>query len=117
MTVASGAAGDGAADLLKRLPRDVAATFTTEQLAALERAVAPSRHAVDIRLSLPFLGRRRYVVLLAGRERRPRARLEAYRRSHALWTLSNIALFAVLTTLLALALVQAVAALATLMIA
>ena len=110
MTVEGNGAPEGAADLLKRLPGDVAASFTTEQLAALRRAVAPARHAVDIRLSLPFLGRRHYVVLLAGRERRPLARLEAYRRSHALWTLSNIALFAVLSSLLALALVQAVSA-------
>ncbi len=101
-------------DLLKRLPRDVAASFTAEQRAALDRAIAPSRHGVDIRLSLPFLGERRYVVLLAGREKRPRARLDAYRRSHALWTLSNIALFAVLSSLLALALVQAVMALSVL---
>ncbi len=109
MTADGGAPGD-ATDLLKRLPRDVAASFTAEQRAALDHAIAPSRHGVDIRLSLPLLGQRRYVVLLAGREKRPRARLDAYRRSHALWTLSNIALFAVLSSLLALALVQAVTA-------
>lgn len=104
------------ADLFKRMPRDVAATFTTEQLAALDRALAPSRHAVDIRLSLPSPGGRRYVVLLAGRERRPHARLATYRRSHPLRTLSNIVLFAVLSALLALALVQAVTALSALLI-
>ncbi len=117
MTKSDSAAETAAAEMIQRLPRDIAATYTTEQLAALDRAVAPSRHAVDIRLSLPFLGGRRYVVLLAGRERRPQARLEAYRRSHALWTLSTIALFAVLSSLLALALVQAVTALAALIIA
>lgn len=106
--------GDGAADLLKRLPEDVAASFSTEQRAALGGAVAPARHAVDIRLSLPFLGRRRYVVLLAGREKRPPARLEAYRHAHALWTPSNTVVFAVMSALLAFALVQAVTALSVL---
>lgn len=99
------------------MPRDVAATFNTEQLAALDRAVTPSRHAVDIRLSLPFPGGRRYVVLLMGRERRPRARLATYRRSHFLWTLSNIVLFAVLSVLLTLGLVQAIMALSARVIA
>ncbi len=117
MTADNGAPREGAADLIKHMPRDVAATFTDEQLDALDGALTPSRHPVDIRLSLPFPSGRRYVVLLAGRERRPRARLAAYRRSHALWTLSNIALFAVLSSLLALALVQAVTALSALMIA
>ena len=116
MTADSGAAGTGAADLLKRVPRDIAESFSNEQLAALERAVAPARHPIDIRLSLPFPNGRRYVVLLAGREKRPRARLAAYRHAHALWTLSNIAMFAGLSTLLALALVQAVTALSALII-
>ena len=107
-------ADDSAADLLKRLPRDIAETFSNEQLDALGRAAAPSRHPIDIRLSLPFPSGRRYVVLLAGREKRPRARLRAYRHAHALWTLSNIALFAGLSSLLALALVQAVSAIAAL---
>ena len=115
MTADDGAARPGA-ELIKRMPRDVAASFTDEQLAALDRAAAPSRHSVDIRLSLPFPSGRRYVVLLAGRERRPAARLAAFRRTHPLWTPYNIVLFAVLSSLFALALVQAVTALSALLI-
>jgi len=62
------------------LPRSAGATFTPEQLAALDVAVARTRphratHKLDYRVSLPLLGRRYYVVLLAGKERRSLSRI------------------------------------------
>ena len=65
--------------LLAELPLEVRETFTPSQLAALARAsqAQGSRHAVDYRVSLPFLfGRSYYLTVLAGRERRSHARLQ-----------------------------------------
>jgi hypothetical protein len=58
---------------LARLPADLAASFTREQLAAVELHFAMRyrhSHALDWRrrIKLPFL--RVYVVLLAGRDRK-----------------------------------------------
>ncbi len=54
------------------LPRDVADSFTPEQLAAVQRAFGmryAQEHAIDLRRTVRVLGRRVYVVLLVGRER------------------------------------------------
>jgi hypothetical protein len=54
------------------LPRDVADSFTPEQLAAVQRAFGmryAQPHAIDLRRTVRVLGRRMYVVLLVGRER------------------------------------------------
>lgn len=60
-------------DLLRRMPADVARTFTTPQLQAMQDAVATrqwGRHPLDIRGSVP-MGRHRYFfAVLAGRNRR-----------------------------------------------
>ena len=60
-------------DLLRRMPADVAGTFTTQQLQAMQDAVATrqwGRHRLDIRGSVP-IGRHRYFfAVLAGRNRR-----------------------------------------------
>ena len=47
-------------------------------------------HPVNIRLSLPFFGRRIYLTLVAGQERRPPERLAADRSKHPLATRANI---------------------------
>ena len=48
-----------------------------DQLVALSLASVPanSPHVIDYRVSVPFFGKRFYVTLLAGRERRSLARL------------------------------------------
>lgn len=63
--------------LLARMPVQVRATLTTEQLMALSLASVPAiaPHIVDYRVSIPFLGKRFYLTVLAGRERRSLARL------------------------------------------
>lgn len=69
----------------KRLDPEVAASFTPAQRDAIRvmfgaRGIA--EHAVELRRSIPFLGGRRfYLVLLMGRERRGLARV--YSQGHA----------------------------------
>jgi hypothetical protein len=63
--------------MLRRLPANVLSTLTPLQLDAISDALIPDAptHAVDYRASIPFMGRRFYITLLAGRERRSLARL------------------------------------------
>lgn len=75
-----------------RIPAELADTFTAAQLDAVKLAFgARSRgaHAVDVRLSLPLLSRRFYVVLLAGKERRSRERRLLDRLLRPFWTYAN----------------------------
>ncbi len=54
-----------------RIPAKTAATFTDTQLTALKYVYQEhigKRHAVDIRLSIPFFKRGFYVVLLLGKK-------------------------------------------------
>lgn len=67
---------------LERIAPDILAGLSRQQLDEIRRVageVAPGRHALDWRVSLPFLGplfggKRLYGVLLAGAERRGPAR-------------------------------------------
>ncbi len=62
------------ARFLARVPREVAGSFTAEQLGAVQRAFGmryAMDHAVDVRRRLRLPWGRYYVVLLAGRDRRP----------------------------------------------
>lgn len=57
---------------LARVPRDVAGTFTPEQLAAVQGAFGMRftvDHALDVRRSVRLPWGRFYLVLLCGRER------------------------------------------------
>ena len=57
---------------LASIPRDVAGTFTADQLAAVQRAFGMRfsvGHALDLRRSLRLPWGRFYLVLLFGRER------------------------------------------------
>lgn len=56
--------------LLTRMSEAVSRTFQTEQIHAIESALIPRRHVVDIRLGLPFLGKGAYLVFAAGPNRR-----------------------------------------------
>ncbi len=60
------------ARFLGGMPKDVADSFTPDQLRAVQRAFGmryATTHAVDMRRRVGLFGRRFYVVLLAGRER------------------------------------------------
>ncbi|MEH2417760.1 hypothetical protein [Nostoc sp.] len=55
------------------IPPEVVATFTDAQLTELQKVFkerVSKRHAVDIRLSIPFIKKRFYVVFLLGKEKR-----------------------------------------------
>jgi hypothetical protein len=66
--------------IFHRLPPDISQTFTPAQQEALQQAIVQikaDRHPIDIRLSVPFLGKGFYLVILAGTERRSLKRLRA----------------------------------------
>ncbi|WP_335215009.1 hypothetical protein [Nostoc sp.] len=55
------------------IPPQVVATFTDDQLTELQKVFrerVSKRHAVDIRLSIPFNKKRFYIVFLLGKEKR-----------------------------------------------
>lgn len=56
--------------VLKRMPQEISASFNPTQIRAIEAALIPRSHVVDIRLSLPFLGKGAYLVFAAGPNRR-----------------------------------------------
>ena len=67
--------------ILGHIPTEVRETFTSEQLQSLHSAFTQvSRPAatppVNLRLSIPFLGKGFYIVLLAGPEKRSKERLQ-----------------------------------------
>ncbi len=83
--------------LLKKMPEDMAKTFTDGQLAAIETALedgTPGKKAVDVRFSIPLFRRRAFLVFLAGLERRSPERRSQDRGKHALWTFANACAFA-----------------------
>jgi len=62
---------------LARIPPETASKFTNTQLTELKRVLTSKitkYHAVDIRISIPFLKQQFYVVLLFGREKRLNSR-------------------------------------------
>ena len=75
-----------------RVPRAVAGSFTPAQLDAIKLAFGArtwGTHAVDVRLSFPFLWHRHYLLVLAGRERRSTFRRTRERPRHPLVTIGN----------------------------
>ena len=72
----------------------VSAQLETERAAVGESEAAPAewvaRHAVNIRLSIPFFFGRFYLTIVAGRERRDTTRLKDERQKHPLSTLGNL---------------------------
>ena len=56
--------------LLQRVPNEIVATFKPTQIRAMEKALVPRSHLVDIRLSLPMFGKGAYLVFAAGPNRR-----------------------------------------------
>ena len=60
-------------EFFSRIPREVAVSFSDDQLLAIKLAFAAryrGAHAIDLRISIPTPFQRIYVVLLAGLERR-----------------------------------------------
>ena len=79
-------------EFFDRVPDDVAGSFTDVQLDAIKLAFGArtrGSHAVDIRLSIPLLIRRVYVVFLAGGERRDDMRRRLERALRPVWTTAN----------------------------
>ncbi len=76
---------------LMNLPPEVASSFSDTQLAAIQRALGSgwSRHPVEIRRTIPFFGRRYFIVVLGGVERRSDERIRADHAKRPLWTLAN----------------------------
>jgi len=94
--------------LLAHMSPEVAATFTPMQRQALQMAFQSRRHVIDIRLSIPCIWTRFYLVVLAGKERRSvyRRRLEADK--HPVWTMFNAIAIACVISILGLGLVYSV---------
>lgn len=66
--------------ILRKMSPAVVATLTPEQTTELQRVIRgmqSSKHAIDLRLLIPFPKRGFYLVILAGRERRSVERLRA----------------------------------------
>ncbi len=78
-SAAGGAVSDAFLDhYLRRIDPEVAASFTEEQREAIKLMLGArqlARHLVELRRSIPIAGKRFYVVLLFGRERRQFQRL------------------------------------------
>jgi len=85
---------------LARVPPHIAASFSPEQLAAMQKALEPrpwQRHPVDLRLSLPLFWRRFYLVLIAGEEKRSQERRSKERALTPLWTPANLIIVGIIT--------------------
>ena len=88
--------------LLKPMDPEIAKTFTERQLRELELALASPasrRLPIDIRMTVPIVGRRFFITLLAGPERRSAERLSQDRAKHAFWTFANVCTFLLLLLL------------------
>lgn len=76
--------------VLARMDPAVATSFTSAQCQALNTALTPRRHRVNVRLSLPLGWTRLYLVLLLGTEQRSRDRRRLEATQHPLWTPTNL---------------------------
>ncbi len=96
-------------NFLDRIPQDIRGTFTDRQIAAVNQAFKSAGHGIDIRVSLPLPGGRRYLVLLMGKERRSPERRRFERLQHPLRTAIKVvtmATFGALVVIFAVGLVQ-----------
>lgn len=80
----------GADGFLKRIPEDIRNTFSEQQVAAINQAFRPTKHSIDIRISVPLPWGHRYFVLLSGKERRSPDRQRFERLLHPLKTRGNL---------------------------
>jgi len=86
--------GDAPLDaLLANLPDEVVKSFTPAQRAALWNAAKPvswRHHPINIRLSFPFFGRRHFITIVGGNERRSLERVSRERSRHPIRTAGNL---------------------------
>lgn len=86
--------------VMHRLPREVRATLTEEQLGAIRRAVYESRpgqgHAIDARITLPLFFCKLYFVFQCGRDRRSQTRQAEDQRRKKVNRTFDLILFGVL---------------------
>lgn len=87
--------------LVKRVPDNVAGTFSSEQLDGLKSAFRATKHKIDIRDTYSLFGKGFYLVLLAGLERRGRERRREDANARRVWTPANIIVLAVIGAVLA----------------
>ena len=96
----------GSDGLIKRflssVPAHLAASFTEAQLLAVKDFVINYRErpAIDIRWTIPFFWFRFFIVVIAGPERRSRARLATDKALRPLWTWGNAIVIAVFLAML-----------------
>jgi hypothetical protein len=86
-----------------RVPRATADSFTPAQLDAIKLAFGArswGSHAIDLRLSIPLLWARFYLVLLVGRERRPPDRRSGERPLHPITRIGNAIVVAMVVVLI-----------------
>lgn len=78
--------------LFAEISPEIADTFTSEQIEAIKRVFGRNwnRHPIDVRVSVPILELRFYLVLLAGSERRSKQRLRSEKGVYPLRTPGNI---------------------------
>ncbi len=82
--------------LFSRLPTWVVDTLTTEQKEAIHKAADEGKwlsHPVNIRMSLPLIGRRFFVTVIGGEEKRSAERRAHERHRYPLRTAANIFFF------------------------
>jgi len=95
-------------DFFQKIPREVAAGFTDDQLMAIRMAFGARQrgaHIVDLRMSMPLPFKRLYMVLLLGSERRTVTRRQQDRGASPLVTAGNILFGALFFGILLVALV------------
>lgn len=73
-------ANPNAMRMLQRIPQNIQDTFSPIQIQAIEEALVPRTHNIDIRLLMPFLGKGAYLVFAAGPNKRKGKRLNATQR-------------------------------------
>lgn len=99
-------------NIFDRLPKWVLDTLTSEQKEAIHLAAeepAWRRSAVDIRLTIPFFGRKFYFTIVGGAEKRSDERRAEEHHQYPLRTAANIFFFIGLATLFYAAAVVALA--------
>lgn len=108
----AGAGAAPAGGLFERLPEWVVDTLSVEQKEAIHLAAedpAWKRSPVDIRFTLPFFGRKFYVTVVSGAEKRNPKRRAEERHHYPLRTVANVFFFIGLATLFYMAAVIALA--------
>lgn len=95
-------AGQTADGLLLRLPDEVVDILTEEQKERLTRVHVDDawrRHPVDVRMSVPWFGKRFYMTVIAGEEKRGRGRRDLDKSKYPVHTIGNLFFFLGIATL------------------